>query len=367
MKKEYPIEKPVLQYYHEKLGVEVMGEVKESEQEITERVTSFSETDADRRPEYPEGNAYVPRELTFEEYSEILKPVFLMKKKNGIVEARIHTEGDSLIWSTMAHAYVHKMFEYVSNDRDAEVLIFGGTGKDFFKGIGRHPSNCDYSKEYVSMPEADPRYNWTMYEHQYFDGTSDIKGQVNCPIPTIGVWNGGSFHSDLYLLNDITLATEDAWTTEMHFRLNMVPGDGIQIAWRELMGRKRFAYAELTGQVITARMALEYGMINEICADTEAAYARAWEIADLIMHSGTRQTRRLTVQQLRKPWLENVANELMAGFATEMWNTATEESPHSNVYWEGAKAEAKATKAAEKKGKVVRPRIGKFIEEDPIK
>ena len=84
----------------------------------------------------------------------------------------------------------------------------------------------------------------------------------------------------------------------MHFRTNMVPGDGIQIAWRELMGRKRYAYAELTGEIITARKALALGMVNEICDDTEAAYARAQEIAELIIRTGTRVTRRLTVQQL---------------------------------------------------------------------
>ncbi len=366
-KRKYPIAKPELTYYHEKMGAASFGAITEGGEEITERVTCFTETDADKRPEYPEGNWYMPRELTFEEYSEILKPVFQMKKKGGIIEARVHTGGDSLVWGMTPHAYIHKMFEYVSNDRDAEVLIFGGSGDNYFKGIGRHPEYCNTDEEWVDLPETDPRYNWTLYDHQYYDGTSDIEYQVNCPIPTIGVWNGGGFHSDLFLFNDITLATEDAWTTEMHFRVNMVPGDGVQIAWRELMGRKRFAYAELTGQVITAKMALEYGMINEICKDVDAAYDRAWEIAELIMHSGTRQTRRLTVQQLRKCWREDVANELKPGFATEMWNTATEDSPHSNVYWQGAIAEAKATMEAEKKGKVVRPRMGKFIEEDPIK
>jgi len=50
----------------------------------------------------------------------------------------------------------------------------------------------------------------------------------------------------------------------MHFCVNMVPGDCIQIPWRELMGRKRFAYAELTGEIITARKALALGMVNEI-------------------------------------------------------------------------------------------------------
>jgi enoyl-CoA hydratase/carnithine racemase len=359
-KKEYPLEKPKLEYAHE-----VKGSIKA--EEITERIPPFSTTDADLRPEVDPGTWLLPEEATFEEYSKILSPVFQMKKKNGIIEARAHTAGGSLVWGFTAHAYMHKLFEYVNADRDAEVLIFGGTGDNFFESLGPHDAYRDTSRPLNLVPDTHPDYDWQLYEHQYFDGTNDIETEINISIPTIGVWNGGSFHSDLYLLTDITLATEDAWTTEQHFRLNMVPGDGVQIAWRNLMGWKRFAYAELTGEIITARKALEWGMVNEIHTDTEACYARAWEIADLIMHSGTRQTRRLTVQALRYPWKEAIAKELRGSFATEMWNTRTEASPHDPLYWESAKAEAKANLDAEKKGKVIRPRIGPFVEEDPIK
>lgn len=359
-KKEYPLAKPVLKYAHEKYGTL-------DPNQITERIAPFDTTDADQRPEIPESFSYLPEELTFEEYSKILEPVFTMKKENGIVEARAHTGDGSLMWSPTAHAYVHKLFEYVGADRDAEILIFGGSGDNFFENIGIPDCYRDTSKPFQPLPDSDPRYNWQLYDHQYYDGTHDIEAQINIDIPTIGIWNGQAFHSDLFLLTDITLATEDAWTTEMHFRLNMVPGDGVQIAWRNLMNRKRFAYAELTGEIITAKKALEYGMINEIQKDTEACYKRAWEIADLIMHSGTRQTRRLTTQVLRMPWKEDVAKELRGSFATEMWNTLSEDSPHNPVYWNSAVAEARANIAAEKKGKVVRPRMGEFIEEDPIK
>lgn len=359
MAKEYPNEKPILKYAHEKYGTL-------KAEEIDERIPTFDETDADKRPDVSSGTWMMPEEATFEEYSKILEPVFKMKKKGGIIEARCHTDGGPLVWGFTAHAYMHKLFEYVNNDRDAEVLIFGGTGDNFFEGLGPRDCYRDTSKSIELLPDTDPRYDWQLYEHQYFDGTSDIEYEANLSIPIIGIWNGGSFHSDLYLLTDITLATKDAWTTEQHFRLNMVPGDGVQIVWRALMGRKRFAYAELTGEIITARKALDWGMINEICEDTEACYERAWEIADLIMHSGTRQTRRLTVQALRLPWKEDIAKELRGSFATEMWNTRTEASPHDQLYWESAKAEGKANIEAEKKGKIIRPRIGKFVEEDPM-
>ena len=50
-----------------------------------------------------------------------------------------------------------------------------------------------------------------------------------------------------------------------------------------------------------------------------------------------------------------------------MYVTATEHSPHEADYWLRAHEEAQLVKAAEKKGKVIRPRIGGGQEEDEIK
>ena len=336
--------------------------------DINEWIPVFAESDAGKRPDHPTTNFRLPEYLSFEEYSEVLKGHFHMKMKDGIVEAKAYTPGEKgWIWGTAPHAWVHKLFQLVHEDHDAEVLIFGSEGENFFESYGVRDVNRDTSKPFQKVDEFQRGQMWHAFQRQYQDGTNDIEEQVNIEIPTIGVWQGGGFHSDLFFFCDITLATEDAWCVENHFRINMYPGDGVQIIWRMMMGQKRFAYAELTGEIITARKALEYGMINEITKDVDEAYKRAWEIAELIMHSGTRQTRRLTVQCIRKPVKEAVANELKLGFATEMWNTITEQSPHHPIYWETAKAQARATIAAEKKGKVVRPRIGAFIEEDIIK
>lgn len=324
------------------------------------------ESDAGKRKEIsPKELGTVPH-VPFEEYSKLLKHCFMMKRENGILEARLHTNGDSLQWGAPAHQGLHIFFDLAGRDPDNEVIILGGTGKSLLGSMGKpkpKPSEQEV-KEFSSAAEE----AWRLYEYQYLDGTRDIDGQIfNVPVPTIGVWNGGTFHTDIVLLCDITLCTEDAWTTEMHFRVNMVPGDGVQIAWRELMGRKRYAYAELTGEIISARKALSYGMVNEICPDLESTYKRAWEIAELIMCTGSRVTRRITTQVLRRPWKMDIASELHQSFASEMYVTATEHSPHDNKYWEWAQEEAKLVLEAEKKGKVIRPRIGGGIEEDEIK
>ncbi len=37
--------------------------------------------------------------VPFEEYSEMLKRCLLTKRENGILEARLHTDGDSMQWA----------------------------------------------------------------------------------------------------------------------------------------------------------------------------------------------------------------------------------------------------------------------------
>nr|WP_321483664.1 enoyl-CoA hydratase/isomerase family protein [uncultured Cohaesibacter sp.] len=324
------------------------------------------DSDHDKRKEYSHKELGTIPHMPFEEYAEKLKHCMKLTRKNGILEAKMHTNNGPIQWGAPLHQGLHYFFDWAGRDPDNEVIILGGIGPDTFKGIGR----VDEEGNWVPATEfgSEPEESWKMYNYQYYDGTKDIEGQVfDVQVPTIGVWAGATFHSDLVLFSDITLCTEDAWTTEMHFRTNMVPGDGVQIAWRELMGRKRFAYAELTGEIITARKALELGMVNEICDDVDAAYKRAWEIAELIMCTGTRVTRRMTVQQLRKPWKEDISNELRNAFSTEMFVTATDHSPHEAKYWDDAKEEAALVRKAEAEGKVVRPRLGGGEFETPIK
>jgi len=332
------------------------------------RKTVFTESDAYKWKQVP---GLIPF-MELEEYAEKLKDVYKLRRENGILEARFHTRGGELVWGLLPHRAIWQFCVWAGQDMNNEVIIEGGSGKNFFEGIGVSSDPEDQKKEgYETATTEAAKGFWPMYEHMYYDGTNEIEGyHWDLEQPSIGVWNGAAFHEEIFLFKDITLATEDAWMTTMHFRVNMVPGDGIQIVMRELMGRKRYAYAELCGQIITARKALEYGMINEIQPDLEACYARAWEIAELIMLSGTRVTRRITTQILRAPWKMDIAWEGKHAFSTEMWCTATEEGEHSvhdNSMWRGACEEAEAVKAAEKKGMVIRPRVGEFREEIEIK
>jgi enoyl-CoA hydratase/carnithine racemase len=94
---------------------------------------------------------------------------------------------------------------------------------------------------------------------------STVSSMVNdLEIPTIGVINGPGFHTEMLLMCDITICSEDAIIYDLHYDIGSVPGDGIHSCFQELLGVKRAAYALLTGQTIDGKTALEYGMVNEI-------------------------------------------------------------------------------------------------------
>jgi enoyl-CoA hydratase/carnithine racemase len=83
-------------------------------------------------------------------------------------------------------------------------------------------------------------------------------------IPTIGVINGPGFHTEMLLMCDITICSEDAIIYDLHYDIGSVPGDGIHSCFQELLGVKRAAYALLTGQTIDAkdRAGIRHGQRN---------------------------------------------------------------------------------------------------------
>ena len=65
------------------------------------------ESDAGKRKKVPPEEYGTIPHMPFEEYSERLKHFLIMKRENGILEARLHTDGDSMQWGAPAHQGLH--------------------------------------------------------------------------------------------------------------------------------------------------------------------------------------------------------------------------------------------------------------------
>src|SRR5262249_40983603 len=150
------------------------------------------------------------------------------------------------------------------------------------------------------------------------DGRINSSALINdLEIPTIGVLNGPGFHTELCLMCDITICSEDAVIYDLHYDIGSVPGDGIHSCFIELLGVKRAAYALMTGQATPARPARECGLLSALMP-LPRLFPRAYKLADRIM-TQPRIPRRLTTQIVRRPWKQRIVNDLDGGFGIQMF------------------------------------------------
>lgn len=244
----------------------------------------------------------------FNEYKERFKQFYKMERRDdGVILIQAHTNGGPIQLSVENHRSLGQMLKTVGADPKNEIMILTGSGDEFM---------MDADPEGFKLEEEDLAY-WA-YEYAYKDGRINVSSLVNdLEIPTIGVLNGPGFHTEICLMCDLTICSEDAIIYDLHYDIGSVPGDGIHSCFQELLGVKRAAYALLTGQTIDAKTALEYGMVNEV-VPRDKLVQRAWQLADHIM-SQPRTTRRMTTQIVRRPWRRQITDSLDGGFAIQMF------------------------------------------------
>ncbi|WNM31708.1 enoyl-CoA hydratase/isomerase family protein [Streptomyces sp. Li-HN-5-11] len=250
----------------------------------------------------------------FEDYSERWSEYFTIRREDGIIEVRMHTDGGPAKWGLELHRAFIPAFADIGHDPDNEVVIFSGTGDRFLGSMDPEGwARYDFDKKYTFEQG---------YEFWYKDQVHEPFALLNLEIPVIGAINGPFFiHQELGLLNDIVICSESTTMADGHYTgMGIVPGDGVQTIFRELMGVNRAKYFLLTGQVMSARELLDLGLVGEVVPD-DKLLERAWDIARTVFKPRHPSARRMTRALLVQPWRELLMRELPAGLTNECWGT----------------------------------------------
>src|SRR5262249_30202903 len=139
-----------------------------------------------------------------------------------------------------------------------------------------------------------------------------IENVLAVDVPMISAVNGPcNIHSEVPLLDDIVLASEDAYFQDLgHFPPGMVPDDGQHLIWPATAARHRERYMLLTGKKLSAREALEWGAVNEVLPK-DRLLDRAWELAHELAKRPPltlRYTRMLFTQDLKRAFLDELGH-----------------------------------------------------------
>jgi enoyl-CoA hydratase/carnithine racemase len=242
----------------------------------------------------------------FDEYSQAYPHVEIRRDELGILELRIHSEGKSVKWGAGPHGELTNLYTEIAQDTDNNVVILTGTGDAFIDDWTA--SKVQGVHEAGEKLKMDPK---SFGGHLHFEGKRLIQGLLEIEVPMIAAVNGPiSIHSEQALLCDIVLCSENAsFRDGGHFQAGLIPGDGVQTIYNEILGPVRARYFLLMGQELSAKQALEWGVVNEVLP-REKLMDRAREIAHNILEKPPlvrRLTRQLLVHNLRKRMLDEVS------------------------------------------------------------
>ncbi|WP_413722059.1 enoyl-CoA hydratase/isomerase family protein [Sodalis sp. RH24] len=227
--------------------------------------------------------------LHFEDYRHSFPNARLTRSASGVLEVTLHTDGDTLQFNGHTHEQFVDLFHDIGADPDNRVVILTGAGDAFMATISA---------------EGFDFFTPRGYDKIFREGKKVLMNILDIEVPMIAALNGPvRLHSEYVLLADIVLATPaTVFQDKPHFDFGIVPGDGVNLLWPEVIGSIRARYFLLTRQELDAKTAKDWGVVNEVVPSGDLL-ARAHEIAESLAALPPltgRYTRIALTQKLRR-------------------------------------------------------------------
>ena len=222
-------------------------------------------------------------------YRESFPNACLTRSEIDVLEVALRSDGGALVFNGHTHEQFVDLFHAIGSDPDNRVVIMTGSGGAFMESIS---------------PEGFDFFGPRGYDKIYREGKNVLVNILDIEVPFVAAVNGPvRLHSEYVLLADIVLATPSTvFQDKPHFDFGIVPGDGVNLLWPEMIGCVRGRYLILTRQELEAETAKEWGVVNEIVS-ADRLLARAREIAEDLtkLPPLTRQYTRIALtQKLRR-------------------------------------------------------------------
>lgn len=225
----------------------------------------------------------------FDSYRNAYANARLTRSPSGVLEVALHTDGGKLLFNGHTHEQFVDLFHDIGSDPDNRVVILTGSGDAFMDAIS---------------PEGFDFFTPRGYDKIFREGKKVLMNLLDIEVPLIAALNGPVLlHSEYALLADIVLATPSTvFQDKPHFDFGIVPGDGVNLLWPEVIGSVRGRHFILTRQVLDAQTAKEWGAVNEL-VPADQLLPRAHEIAKSLAALPpltARYTRIALTQKLRR-------------------------------------------------------------------
>ena len=233
---------------------------------------------------------------TFDTYKNRYPSFRMERTPDGVLTVRMNTNGGALVLSGSSRDDFPQVFHDIATDPGNEVVILTGSG-----GV--------WIKDADTQSFGDVR-DPVVYKNTLTALRRSLYNLLDIEVPVIAAVDGPAFiNSHFALINDIVLASDTAQFQDLlHIVNGLVPADGVQIVYEELLGSKRARYFLWTGQIIPAQEALRLGMVDEVLPPARLL-SRANELAEQLLETPSltrRYTRLILTKKMKRLINENV-------------------------------------------------------------
>ena len=253
-----------------------------------------------------------PFRTYLDEYAEKWDGMAHLKREDGILEVRFHTDDGPVLFCEAMHVgYLGLLFD-ISHDPENELIIITGTGDSYLS-----LSDPEMSVAHVDY-ETSVTYDWW-----YLTATRVPLAWLDIPVPVICACNGPfTIHPESVLLADYIIAGDNAYTVDRHIQdAGCAPTDGVNILYDRLLGPNAGRAMLLNGGVIDAEMGKNLGIFAEVVPHGQEL-SRAWEFArELMKKVPSRAVRRMTRESLTQPLREEFTRHIRSNLAHECYSS----------------------------------------------
>ncbi|MFZ1741363.1 MAG: crotonase/enoyl-CoA hydratase family protein [Pontixanthobacter sp.] len=219
-----------------------------------------------------------------------MEPFLKIDRHGAIVVATLNRPDQRNAISETAHSEEIRDFcAAATRDHTLRAIVLTGAGKAFCAG-----GNVKHMRDKEGMFAGSP----FEIRNSYRTGIQLIPTALyDLEVPIVAAINGPAIGAglDLACMCDIRIAADNALFAESFVKLGIVPGDGGAWLLPRIVGMAHASQMTLTGEMLDAAKALEFGLISEVTAP-EALIDRAMKLAESIAANpghATRMAKRL--------------------------------------------------------------------------
>jgi enoyl-CoA hydratase len=149
------------------------------------------------------------------------------------------------------HRELSTIFTDIARDDDVDLVILTGAGRAFCAG-----GDIGWMQQMLSLPGGMAGIS--------DEGKKIVRSLLDLEKPVICRMNGDAvgLGATIALFCDVIIADETARIGDPHVRVGLVAGDGSAVIWPQLIGHARAKEYLMTGDLMTAAQASDFGLIN---------------------------------------------------------------------------------------------------------